>query len=80
MLTVEGWSSSLVASLFCGELIRPLFSFGVCCVFFVSSSGSTITQNNTYLRNPGYPNVLTGTDSIQYKVQKCSPSKCTCVK
>merc|ERR1719483_782169 len=29
--------------------------FGVCCTFFVSASGSQITNNCTYIDNPGAP-------------------------
>ena len=29
--------------------------FGVCCLFFTTSCGSTVAENMTYLQNPGYP-------------------------
>ncbi|XP_059079510.1 uncharacterized protein LOC131877757 [Tigriopus californicus] len=29
--------------------------FGVCCVFMLTSCGGTVTQNTTFVRNPGYP-------------------------
>ncbi len=31
------------------------FSFGVCCLFTTDECGATIRQNNTYVRNPGFP-------------------------
>ena len=51
------------------------FRFGTCCVFTVSASGSTITQNCTYIRNPGYPNNYGETTAASYTIQKCSCSK-----
>ncbi|XP_059097260.1 uncharacterized protein LOC131891648 [Tigriopus californicus] len=50
--------------------------FGICCVFFVSNSGDTITQNCTYLRNPNFPNTLTDTSSLSYTVRKCDSRVC----
>jgi hypothetical protein len=51
--------------------------FGVCCVFQVSTSGSTISQNNTYIQNPGFPTALTTTTSaVTYTINKCSPNVC----
>lgn len=50
--------------------------FGVCCLFLVSTAGSTINQNCTYLRNPGFPTTLTGTTSLTYTVNKCAPDVC----
>jgi len=47
-----------------------LFSFGVCCLFTVSTSGSTVNQNCTYVRNPGFPTALTATTAITYTVNK----------
>jgi len=46
--------------------------FGVCCIFLVSSSGSTINQNCTYLRNPGFPAAYSTTGSLTYTVTKSS--------
>ena len=47
--------------------------FGVCCLFIVSASGSTINQNCTYLTNPRFPNAYTDTGSLSFTVTKCSP-------
>lgn len=33
--------------------------FGVCCSYRVSNCGSTITQNVTFIQNPGYPSAFT---------------------
>jgi hypothetical protein len=52
--------------------------FGVCCVFLVSTSGSTISQNNSYIQNPGFPTALTTTTvaTVSYTINKCSPNVC----
>ena len=46
--------------------------FGVCCLFFTSSCGSTINQNITYLQNPGYPSGYSTAASTQceYRITK----------
>ena len=46
--------------------------FGVCCLFLVSSSGGTINQNCTYIRNPNFPSVYGSTTAVSYTIQKCS--------
>jgi hypothetical protein len=46
--------------------------FGVCCLFLVSSSGSTISQNCTYIRNPSFPSVYGSTTAVSYTIQKCT--------
>ena len=48
--------------------------FGVCCVFTVSSAG-TVTQNNTYIQNPGYPTGYTALSNILYSIAKSSTGK-----
>lgn len=51
--------------------------FGVCCVFIISdTSGGTVSENCTYLRNPGYPSAYTATSSLTYKINKCSDNVC----
>ena len=49
--------------------------FGVCCLFFTTSCGSTITQNITYLQNPGYPSGYSTSASTDcfYYVNKVHP-------
>lgn len=51
--------------------------FGVCCVFLVSSSGSVVTQNCSYIRNPNFPNPLETATPISYTIQKSDISVCT---
>ncbi len=47
--------------------------FGVCCVFILTGTGTTvITQNCTYIQNTGFPSALADTTALQYTVQKCS--------
>jgi len=51
--------------------------FGVCCLFKVSAASSTINQNNTYIQNPSFPTVYTGTtNSLSYKVSKIASNIC----
>merc|ERR1711997_400253 len=35
--------------------------FGVCCVISTSTCGASVSTNNTYIRNPGYPSSYTPT-------------------
>eukprot|EP00095_Tigriopus_kingsejongensis_P003080 maker-scaffold664_size116482-snap-gene-0.22 protein:Tk03080 transcript:maker-scaffold664_size116482-snap-gene-0.22-mRNA-1 annotation:"hypothetical protein SINV_00302" len=51
--------------------------FGVCCVFLVSTSGATVRQNCTYIRNPNFPNSYDGTSQVSYNIQKCDRSVCS---
>jgi len=53
--------------------------FGVCCVFSVSASGSTISQNNSYIVNPDYPANYAPTATpavLTYTINKCSTDIC----
>ena len=53
--------------------------FGVCCVFSVTASGSTVTENSTYIINPSYPSnyVPTSTPStLTYTIAKCQDDIC----
>ena len=43
-------------------LFSNLHRFGVCCVFVYETSGSTISQNCSYIRNPNYPDAYTDTN------------------
>ena len=45
--------------------------FGVCCLKTISTCGSTVTNNCTYIQNPGYPSAYTGT-TCQYSVKQVS--------
>jgi len=58
--------------LFFHHIFGLIHRFGVCCIFLVSTSGSTISQNSTYLRNPSFPSVYSSTSSLSYSVTKCS--------
>lgn len=49
-----------------------IHSFGVCCLFTVTDTSAQITQNCTYIQNPGFPMAYTETANIQYNVQKCA--------
>jgi hypothetical protein len=55
-----------------------VFRFGVCCLFLISTTGTNINQNCTYLRNPGFPSTYSGTGSLSYTVTKCSSGKYLC--
>ena len=53
--------------------------FGVCCVFSVSASGTTVTENSTYIINPSYPSnyVPTSTpNTLTYTIAKCQDDIC----
>jgi len=53
--------------------------FGVCCVFSVSASGSTISQNCSYIVNPSYPSNYAPTLTpavVSYTIEKCSNDIC----
>ena len=56
------WSSSFICH----------FRFGVCCLFTLSTSGSTISQNCSYIQNPGFPTALAGGSAVSYTVNKCN--------
>ena len=50
--------------------------FGICCLVVADTcTTTTISHNNTYVRNPSYPSALTSSTSAQtctYKVEKMS--------
>ena len=53
--------------------------FGVCCTFTYSSCGSKISQNRSYITNPGYPTAYTVTGtaaSCSYSVTPLSSNIC----
>merc|ERR1712050_242974 len=50
--------------------------FGVCCVFILQGGSGDVSQNCTYLQNEGFPDPLTGTDTVTYTVNKCSNDVC----
>ena len=57
----------------------PINRFGVCCLFLVSASGSTISQNCTYIRNPGFPTAYSSTSSVTYTISKCISGQAPCI-
>ena len=57
----------------------PIFdSFGICCLFSTSTCGDTITNNATYIRNPGFPASLNDFADCSYTIQKCNSGKLGC--
>ena len=52
--------------------------FGVCCVISSSTCGSTVSTNNTYVRNPGYPSSYTptSTGTCSFTIDKVSEDIC----
>ena len=50
--------------------------FGVCCTFSVSSCGSTVSENCTYIKNPGYPSTYSTTGSCSYSVTPTNTDIC----
>lgn len=51
-------------------------SFGVCCVLKISTCGSSVTQNCSYIENVGYPTAVTTTGDCAYTVKRCSSEIC----
>merc|ERR1712128_230108 len=53
--------------------------FGVCCIFSVSATGSTLRQNNSYIVNPSYPSNYAPTSTpttVSYTISKASTDVC----
>jgi len=53
--------------------------FGVCCVFSVSASASSISENLTYIVNPSYPSNYAPSSTpttLTYTINKCSDDIC----
>jgi len=52
--------------------------FGVCCVVLVSTCGSSVSANTSYIRNPGYPSTYTPTNAgtCTYTINKASDDVC----
>ncbi len=52
----------------------------MCCLFSTSTPGATVSQNNTYVQNPGFPNPYASSASasgaITYRVEKASEDVC----
>jgi len=50
--------------------------FGVCCLFIVSSTATTISENCTYIQNPSFPSVYADTTALTYTINKCADTVC----
>ena len=50
--------------------------FGVCCTFLVSTCGSSVTNNCTYVQNPSYPSAYSTSGSCEYNVMPQSSDIC----
>merc|ERR1711981_124397 len=50
--------------------------FGVCCTFTVSTCGTSVTRNRTYIENPSYPTTYTTTGSCSYTVTPVNSEIC----
>ena len=52
--------------------------FGVCCVIYSSTCGTSISTNTTYIRNPGYPSSYTPSSagSCTFSISKASDDVC----
>jgi len=52
--------------------------FGVCCVIYYSTCGTTVSTNTTYIRNPGYPSSYTPSSagSCTFSISKASDDVC----
>ena len=71
------WGKIYFFENFSKKKIMPNFSrFGVCCLFLVTSTSTTINQNCTYIRNPSYPSVYSATTALTYTINKCSSDVC----
>lgn len=50
-------------------------SFGVCCVFTISECDGVVTEDNTYITNPDYPNPSPA-GMCMFSVNKCDSGIC----
>jgi len=50
--------------------------FGVCCLFIVKDTSTTINENCTYIQNPSFPSAYTDTTALTYTINKCSGNVC----
>jgi len=51
--------------------------FGVCCLFIVTDTSTTINQNCTYIQNPSFPSVYSSETALAYTINKCSCDVCS---
>ena len=50
--------------------------FGTCCLIAASTCGSTVSDNCTYVRNPGYPSSYDGSSACSFVIQQISSTIC----
>ena len=68
--------SKFVVYVFYYLFISTIFRFGVCCLFIVTATSTTINENCTYIQNPSFPSVYADTTSLTYTINKCSDTVC----
>lgn len=51
--------------------------FGVCCLFIVTATSTTIDQNCTYIQNPSFPSAYSSATALAYTINKCSSDVCS---
>ena len=56
---------------------HSFYSFGVCCLFIVTATSTTIDQNCTYIQNPIFPSVYSAATALTYTINKCSSDVCS---
>ena len=61
---------------FIANLFPTIFRFGVCCLFIVTSTSTTISENCTYIQNPSFPSVYSDTTALTYTINKCADTVC----
>jgi len=50
--------------------------FGACCVVYYDTCGGTLSNNRTYIRNPGYPSTYTTAGTCTWTLGKSSTNIC----
>ncbi|CAB4057884.1 unnamed protein product [Lepeophtheirus salmonis] len=50
--------------------------FGVCCTFTVSTCGTTVSRNLTYVTNPSYPSSYTTTGTCTFTINRVNDNIC----
>ena len=69
-----GSSSGLFICIFKKNV--TLVFVGVCCVFLVTSCGSTVSNNCTYVQNPSYPSSYSTSGTCSYSVSPLNDEIC----
>ena len=62
------------SQVWCSIEENTICRFGVCCIFVISTTGSTVTQNCSYVQNPGFPSALTAVTPLEFTINKCANS------